>query len=191
MKLPGLNLTEYLFICSILIPPKRLFIGTEQLVLSLCLFILCLKPLLHVPLPMWCSALGGLQSSRDGMISLPAASTSGCVVLNLPARPTDKPRWWIRGVTIQSPAYLLQCSRRFMWWLCICVWAGFVFVCVPWQGGWFTHWVGGCVRWVGVLRSCDWKGKLLVGVEKRTAEIEGDIGGQGWERQMEGDGAQR
>lgn len=132
------------------------------------------------PLP---TVLGGLQSSRDGLVCLPAAATSGRVVLNLPARPTDKPQWWIRGVTIQSPAYLLQSRGRFMWWLCLCAWAGFV--CVLWQGGWFTHWVGGCVRWVGVLRSCDWKGKLLVGVENRRAEIEEDTEGQSWGRQME------
>lgn len=138
------------------------------------------------PLP---TVLGGLQSSRDGLVCLPAAATSGRVVLNLPARPTDKPQWWIRGVTIQSPAYLLQSRGRFMWWLCLCAWAGFV--CVLWQGGWFTHWVGGCVRWVGVLRSCDWKGKLLVGVENRRAEIEEDTEGQSWGRTDGGDGAQR
>lgn len=177
MKLPGLNQIKYLFICSILIPPKNFYLLVQNSWYSPYLFILCLPPLLHVLLPMWCSALGGLQSSRDGMISLPAASTSGCVVLNLPARPTDKPQWWIRGVTIQSPAYLLQCSGRFMWWLCICVWAGFVFVCVPWQGGWFTHWVGGCVRWVGVFEELWLEREIISGSRKPNSRDRGRYGG--------------
>lgn len=117
---------------------------------------------------MFCSALSGLQSSRDRRISFSASSTSGRIVLNLPARKADKPQWWIRGVTVESPAYLLQHSGYLMWCLYVRAMFGSVYihVCVPLQGGWFTHWVGGCVRWVGVLKNCDCKRKLSVGVEK-------------------------
>ena len=133
--------------------------------------------------------LGGLQSSRDGFVCLPAASTSGRVVSNLPARPTDKPQWWIRGVTIQSPAYLLQSRGRFMWWLCLCAWAGSV--CVLWQGGWFTHWVGGCVRWVGVSEELWLEREIISGSREPKSRDGGRYRGTELRETDGGDGAQR
>lgn len=116
------------------------------------------------------SALGGFQRSSDGTSSLPAASTSGCPALNLPAWPTDKPQWWIRGVTIQNPAYLLKHSGCFMWRLyTVRVQAGFVCVCVPWQAARFTHWVGGCVRWVGVLEELWLEREIISGRRKMSS----------------------
>lgn len=72
-------------------------------------------------LPVQHGALEGLQNRWDSRVSLPAYFTSGCIVLNLPARWTDEARWWIRGVTIHSPAYLLQHGSCFMWSLYMCV----------------------------------------------------------------------
>lgn len=114
--------------------------------------------------PSSCGALRGLQSSRKQMIPPLAASTSGCVVLNLPARPTDKPQWWIRGVSLQSLSYLLQRSS----FSC----GDSVYVCVSWffvsvllcrEDGVWGEWAFG-----GALTA---RGKLLVGVENWTAEV--------------------
>lgn len=123
MKLPWLNLLVHL--CMLETEVKMRHMHVYLLVWNIWLP----PPMSTSPTPVCCSAQGGLQSCRNRMISLPASSTSGHVVLNLPARPTDKPQWWIRGVTIETSAYLLQRSGRFMWGLCICVRASFR-VCV-------------------------------------------------------------
>lgn len=140
-------------------------------------------------LPMRCSALGGLQSSWDGMISL---STSGCVVLNLPARPADKPQWWIRGVTIQSLAYLLQCSSLFMWSLCICVqvvWCACVFL--GREDGSHIGSVGVWGEWV-FFEELWLEREIISGSRKPNSRDRGRSRvGQSWERQMEGERAQR
>ena len=138
-------------------PPQTcLYAGTGQLVLSLFLSLYSLCPSPPPPPRAVQYTRWFAEQQREGWFSLPASSTSGCVVLNLPARPTDKPQWWIRGVTIQSSAYLLQHSGCFMWRPCICVWAVsffsfYVCVCVCSLAVKMVHTLG---RWVCEVSGC-------------------------------------
>lgn len=146
-ELPWSNQPAYLLIYSIWISLQSV---QAQTACTLLLSFHLLFPTLST-----CPPSHALQCTRwfpessDGMSSLPAASTSGCPVLNLPAWPTDKPQWWIQGVIIQSLAYLLKHSGCFMWWLYTCV--SWFCLCVCSLAGSMVHTLG---WWVCEVSGC-------------------------------------